>query len=101
MFLTIASQRPSDISPTIISQLHNYFLHRLINNNDLIAVEKTIAYLDKVSADSIPNLSTGTCIVAGLLAQIPIVMKVNKISEQENQPSSQTINLLNQWEDML
>jgi DNA helicase HerA-like ATPase len=32
VFLTIASQRPSDISGTIISQLHNYFLHRLINN---------------------------------------------------------------------
>src|SRR5690606_22645393 len=29
VFLTIASQRPSDISPTIISQLHNYFIHRL------------------------------------------------------------------------
>jgi DNA helicase HerA-like ATPase len=25
VFLTVASQRPSDISPTIISQLHNYF----------------------------------------------------------------------------
>jgi DNA helicase HerA-like ATPase len=60
--MTIASQRPSDISATIISQLHNYFLHRLINNNDLLAVEKTISYLDKVSADSIPNLATGTCI---------------------------------------
>ena len=28
-FLTISSQRPSDISETIISQLHNYFIHRL------------------------------------------------------------------------
>ena len=98
-FLTISSQRPSDISPTIISQLHNYFLHRLINNNDLLAIEKTIAYLDKVSADSIPNLSTGTCILAGLLAQIPVVMKVNKIDKEENQPVSQTINLIEKWSE--
>jgi uncharacterized protein len=98
-FLTIASQRPSDISPTIISQLHNYFLHRLINNNDLLAVEKTIAYLDKVSADSIPNLSTGTCIIAGLLAQIPVMMKVGEIPKKANQPVSQTINLLEKWTD--
>jgi hypothetical protein len=54
VFLTIASQRPSDISPTIISQLHNYFLHRLINNEDIKAVEKTISYLDKVSFDYLP-----------------------------------------------
>ena len=35
VFLTLASQRPVDISPTIISQLHNYFLHRLINEQDI------------------------------------------------------------------
>lgn len=96
-FLTIASQRPSDISPTIISQLHNYFLHRLINNNDLLAVEKTIAYLDKVSADSIPDLPTGTCILAGLIAQIPVVMKINSITNLENQPQSHNINLIKKW----
>ena len=96
-FLTIASQRPSDISPTIISQLHNYFLHRLINNNDLMAVEKTISYLDKVSADSIPNLATGTCILAGLIAQIPVVMKVGKIEESQFEPQSHNIDLLKNW----
>ena len=94
VFMTISSQRPSDISPTIISQLHNYFLHRLINNNDLLAVEKTIAYLDKVSADSLPNLATGTCILAGLMAKIPVVIKVDEISNKDNQPQSHNINLV-------
>jgi DNA helicase HerA-like ATPase len=96
-FLIIASQRPSDISSTIISQLHNYFLHRLINNNDLKAVEKTIAYLDKVSADSIPNLATGTCILAGIIAQIPVVMKVGLIDKKEYEPQSHNIDLLKKW----
>ncbi len=96
-FLTIASQRPSDISPTIISQLHNYFLHRLINNNDLLAVERTISYLDKVSSDSIPNLPTWTCILAWLLAQIPVVIRINKIWNINNEPQSQTIKLVNKW----
>ena len=40
VFLTLASQRPSEISPTIISQLHTYFLHRLINSEDIRAVER-------------------------------------------------------------
>ena len=56
IFLTVASQRPSDISSTIISQLHNYFLHRLINNNDILAIEKTISYLDKLSVESLSIL---------------------------------------------
>jgi len=97
VFLSIASQRPSDISPTILSQLHNYFLHRLVNNNDLKSVERTIAYLDKVSSDSIPNLPTGTCILAGLIAQVPVVLKVGSIEKEENQPQSRTIDLLKNW----
>lgn len=96
VFLTISSQRPSDISPTIISQLHNYFLHRLINNNDIMAVEKTISYLDKVSFEYLPILPTGTCIFAGLAAQVPVVLDVGKI-EDGFEPKSETINLVQNW----
>lgn len=96
VFLTISSQRPSDISPTILSQLHNYFLHRLINNNDILAVEKTISYLDKVSFEYLPILPTGSCVVAGLSAQVPVVIDIGSI-EKEFEPKSATINLIKNW----
>lgn len=38
-YLALASQRPADISPTIMSQLHNYFIHRLVNENDWSVVK--------------------------------------------------------------
>jgi len=96
VFLTIASQRPSDISSTIISQLHNYFLHRLINNKDIQAVEKTVSYLDKVSFDSLPILPTGVCIIAGLVAQVPVIVKVDEI-EKKYEPNNRTIDLVSKW----
>ena len=96
VFLTIASQRPSDISSTIISQLHNYFLHRLINNNDILAVEKTISYLDKVSFEALPILPTGSCIFAGLSAQIPVMIDIDKINKGF-EPKSETIKLTDYW----
>lgn len=96
VFLTIASQRPSDISSTIISQLHNFFLHRLINNNDIIAVEKTISYLDKVSFESLPILPTGTCIIAGQCIQVPVMVDINEI-DKEFEPDNKTINLVSNW----
>lgn len=96
VFLTLASQRPSDISSTIISQLHNYFLHRLINNRDIEAVEKTISYLDKVSFESLPILSTGSCIFAGLAGKVPIMVDIGGISEN-NAPKSTTIKLTEIW----
>ena len=98
VFLTIASQRPSDISSTIISQLHNYFLHRLINNKDIMAIEKTVSYLDKVSFDSLPILPTGVCILAGLMAQVPVIVKVDEI-EKKHEPNNKTIDLVSNWKD--
>ena len=96
VFVTIASQRPADISPTIISQLHNYFLHRLINNEDIRAVEKTISYLDKVSFEYLPILPTGTCIFAGLLANVPVVVDIGKM-DSKYEPRNKTRTLVDQW----
>jgi hypothetical protein len=96
VFLTIASQRPSDISDTIISQLHNYFLHRLINNRDIQAVERTVSYLDKVSFDSLPILPTGTCILAGLCAHVPVIIEIDKIDD-EFEPRNKTIKPTDYW----
>lgn len=98
VFLTIASQRPSDISPTIISQLHNYFIHRLMNENDLRSINKAVSYLDKLSFDSISNLSTGCCFIAGQLTQFPLSVKVSLLDEALR-PQSETINLDKLWKN--
>jgi len=97
-FLTIASQRPSDISATIISQLHNFFLHRLINNNDIKAVERTVSYLDKLSFESLPIIPTGTCILAGLSAQVPVMIDIGRIAK-ESEPDNKTMSLIDNWKD--
>lgn len=99
VFLTIASQRPSDISPTIISQLHNYFLHRLINNEDIKAIEKTVSYLDKVSFEYLPILPTGTCILAGLTATVPVVIDIDEIIPSKHEPKNKTMTLVDKWLD--
>ena len=99
-FLTIASQRPSDISATIISQLHNFFLHRLINNNDIKAVERTVSYLDKLSFESLPILPTGTCILAGLSAQVPVMIDIG-IIDKDSEPDNKTMLLIDHWKDNL
>lgn len=96
VFLTIASQRPSDISSTIISQLHNYFIHRLMNDNDLKSINKAVSYLDKLSFDSISNLSTGCCFIAGKMTKFPLSVKV-KLLEKIIRPQSETIDLDELW----
>lgn len=96
VFMTIASQRPSDISSTIISQLHNYFIHRLVNEKDIEQVNNTISYLDKVSVESLPILSTGVCVVAGQLAEMPLVVQIDKI-ENDYRPMNETLDIESLW----
>lgn len=96
VFLTVASQRPHDISPTIISQLHNYFLHRLVNDLDIRAVEKAVAYLDRVSFESLPILPTGVCILAGVSAQVPVMVKMAELGGKF-EPNSRTMSVTDAW----
>lgn len=96
-YLTIASQRPSDISTTITSQIHNYFIHRLVNDQDLEMVDNTISTLDRVSKSAIPSLASGSCIVTGTALVMPIFMQVDLIYEKTGRPSSDDINLIQIW----
>ena len=95
-FLTISSQRPSDISDTIISQLHNYFIHRLVNEEDLRKIYRTIAFSDKSTNEMIPILPAGGCVFAGLATNFPVLARIS-ILPQGNQPQSENVNINNIW----
>lgn len=82
-YLTIASQRPSDISSTIVSQIHNYFIHRLVNDNDLRLLDRTMTSLDYISKSSIPNLSAGQAIITGVSFDLPVIVQVEKLPKDE------------------
>jgi hypothetical protein len=90
VFVTIASQRPSDISPTITSQAHNYFIHRLINQKDLQSIASAVSYIDKITEESIPTLPTGTCVFSGIAGQMPLKLAMKPL-EQHLQPASTTL----------
>ena len=90
MFITISSQRPNDISETIISQAHNYFIHQLINERDLKTIGSAVSYIDKLSEESIPTLSVGTCIFSGIATPMPLKIKIDELPP-ENKPDSHTL----------
>lgn len=96
-YLTIASQRPSDISPTIVSQIHNYFIHRLVNDNDLKLLDRTMTSLDYISKSSIPSLSAGQAIITGVSFDLPVIVKITQLPKEEA-PNSSNSELLKLWE---
>ena len=94
-YLTLSSQRPADISPTILSQVHNYFIHRLVNDNDLRMLINTMPTLDKVSFNKIPSLGKGEVIITGNAIQVPVFVKVDK--EEVIRPNSDDVILTKLW----
>ncbi|MED5525423.1 MAG: ATP-binding protein [Pseudomonadota bacterium] len=96
MYLTLSSQRPADISPTIMSQIHNFFIHRLVNEKDLFLIDNTISTLDRMSKSLIPNLSKGCCIVTGTAFDIPITMQVDKLVDGRR-PDSDDVDIKLLW----
>lgn len=96
VFLTIASQRPSDISDTIISQLHNYFIHRLVNEEDLRKISKTVSFVDKASNEMIPILPAGGCLVSGLAVNFPVLVQIDRLPSL-NRPKSENIDITRAW----
>ena len=97
-FLTVASQRPADISETIMSQFHNFFIHRLINEKDLRLIDNVISTLDRSSKQLIPVLPQGACIVTGTAFDFPKIIQVDKIENKEERPNSDDIDLEELWE---
>lgn len=95
-FITLASQRPYDISPTIISQLHNYFIHRLVNEQDLRMIANAVNSLDSISKSQIPSLAPGQCIITGTSFEMPLLIQVEKLSK-ERSPSSDNADLVKLW----
>lgn len=94
-YLTLASQRPADISPTIMSQIHNFFIHRLVNDHDLDMLSKTVPTLDKNSYKMMPTLSKGEALITGNAMKIPMLLKVDK--EEMIRPKSDDVKLTELW----
>lgn len=95
-FLTIASQRPSDISDTIISQLHNYFIHRLVNEEDLRKMYRSVSFADKASNEMIPILPAGGCLISGLATSFPVLVQID-ILPFEYRPQSDNVEIDLAW----
>lgn len=78
-----------------MSQLHNYLIHRLVNEKDLRMLESTMPTLDKMSYNLISILGKGETILTGKAIKIPVFIKVEK--ENQIRPTSDDVVLTDIW----
>ena len=75
--LIVASQRPSEISPTIISQCANFLAHRLQNPDDIDHFRRIIPMQARRLLDQVTVLAAGEAIAFGSSMHIPVRVKVD------------------------
>ena len=94
LFLIVASQRPGELSQTVLSQCNNFILHRIRNNVDLEQMRKSIPYLNDMQLFRLSYLRTGTVLAVGEAFTIP--MELN-IRGKDYGVYSETVNLNKLW----
>lgn len=87
VFLMISSQRPSDISNTITSQLHNYFIHKLVNPNDIEKIRKTVSFMGESNLNMVTVLGAGECIISGTALYMPQYVYIDEM-DKDSRPNS-------------
>jgi len=90
-YLYLSSQRPSDISETITSQIHNYFIHKLVNPRDIDKIRKTVSFMGDSSLSMLSALGQGECIISGPSLFMPQYVYVDELDKEFKPNSSDLI----------
>lgn len=92
--LIVASQRPSEISQTIISQCANFISHRLQNPDDIDHFKRIIPIQARRLLDQVTILASGEAIVFGSAFHVPARVQFDM---PKPGPYSQTAAPYHEW----
>ena len=94
--LVLSSQRPSELSPTVISQCNSFLLHRLSNDKDQELVGKLVPDNLRGLLRELPSLPSRNAILLGWASELPIMVRMNYLEEQYR-PKSDDPEYWNVW----
>lgn len=80
VFLLISSQRPSELSRTVLSQCSNFIIHRIQNPEDLSQIKQMTPHVSGTILSRLPSIPRQFALVFGHSVQIPVLFKVNEAS---------------------
>lgn len=75
LLLGISSQRPSELSKTVVSQCSNFIIHRVQNPDDLQYISKMVPYVNQNIIDRLTYLQMGNALVFGTAINLPTLTK--------------------------
>ncbi len=92
--LTVISQRPAEVSRTVLSQCNNFVAMRLTNAEDQAVIRRLLPDTLGGFADLLPILDVGEALVVGDAAVLPSRIRID---EPNNRPSGATVAFWDMW----
>lgn len=79
LFLMVASQRPSELSKTVLSQCSNYIVHRIQNPDDLQHIRQMTPFVSDSVMKRLPSLPKQHALIFGNSVNLPTTFKVRDV----------------------
>jgi DNA helicase HerA-like ATPase len=94
MFLLVSSQRPSELSKTVLSQCSNFIVHRIQNPEDLSHIRQITPHISETILRRMPSIPTQHALIFGHSVNLPTTFKVN---EANPKPQSDNNEISKNW----
>ena len=94
MILNLISQRPVEISDTVISQCTNFLIFKMTHPRDLEYIKKMLPNMSEEIMEKQKSLQPGTCVAFGKAFKIPMIVKMPLPNPE---PYSSNANIVATW----
>lgn len=94
--LVLSSQRPSELSPTVLSQCNTFLLHRISNDRDQELIHRLLPDNMRGILREMPTLPSQHAVLLGWASELPILVKMRTLSKKQC-PQSDDPDFWNVW----
>lgn len=94
LVFNLISQRPVEISETVISQCNNFLMFKMNHPRDLDYIRKMLPNINNEIVEMQKTLQPGTCVAFGKAFKIPLIVKMDL---PDPVPTSSNCDVLNMW----
>lgn len=81
--LVLSSQRPSELSPTVLSQCNSFLLHRISNDKDQELVHRLLPDNMRGILREIPSLPSQYAVLLGWASELPVMVKMRTLQKSQ------------------
>ena len=93
MFVMLASQRPSELSKTVLSQCSNFLVHRIQNPDDLSQIRQMTPFISDAVLKRLPSLPRQHALVFGTSVNLPTTFKVRQADPRPKSDDTKVVDL--------